>query len=293
MPLHLEQHRATAALAAAVVFVVCAEWARGGTTNGASPAWLTLEAAAAGGALLVAWRYQDGLRLVPLLALTAGYGARDRARPPGGRDTRRHGSEGVRRAGQPTARRRLSPFRVSRSAQCSCSVSTRCSAVTTCVRRTALLMIPFQVLTVGAVWALRTRWSGWLAALLAVWPASLFFVHLRFDAVVAAFLVTGLVLASPRAVGARGRGAGRRRGGQVVTGTRVRGAAALAGRLSPRLVPHCTTALRSSSRSWRSTCRSSSGTPPTWWPPIRRSRRAGSSLSRCPSFRSACWVSRR
>ena len=57
-------------------------------------------------------------------------------------------------------------------------------------------MIPFQLLTVGAVWALRTQWSGWLAALLAVWPASLFFVHLRFDAVVvAALLVTGLVLA--------------------------------------------------------------------------------------------------
>ena len=195
MPLHLEQHRATAALVAAAVFVVCAEWARGGTTNGASPAWLTLEAAAAGGALLVAWRYQDGLRLVPLLALTAGYGlaivlVHQAVGIPGDTDLRVYAEQGNQlldgdypRSEYPVGAVLLFGFDALLGGHD--------------VRTThGLLMIPFQVLTVGAVWTLRTRWSGWLAALLAVWPASLLFVHLRFDAVVAALLVVGLVFAS-------------------------------------------------------------------------------------------------
>ncbi len=194
MPLHLEQHRATAALAAAVVFVVCAEWARGGATNGASPAWLTVEAAAAGVALLVAWRYQDGLRLVPLLALTAGYGVaivlvHEAVGIPGDTDLRVYAEQGNQLLDGDYPR---SEYPVGAVLLFGLDALLGGGEV-----RTAhgLLMIPFQVLTVGAIWALRTQWSGWLAALLAVWPASLFFVHLRFDAVVAALLATGLVLA--------------------------------------------------------------------------------------------------
>jgi hypothetical protein len=58
-----------------------------------------------------------------------------------------------------------------------------------------LLMIPFQLATASGVWLLRTNWSPWLATVVALWPANLLFVHLRFEPVVAALLVAGLLLA--------------------------------------------------------------------------------------------------
>ena len=174
--------------------VVCAEWARGGATNGASPSWLTLEAAAAGGALLVAWRYQDELRLGPLLALTAGYGVaivliHQAVGIPGDTDVRVYAAQGNQLLDGDYPR---SEYPVGAVLLFGIDALLGGDEVRT---THGLLMIPFQVLTVGAVWALRTEWSGWLAALLAVWPASLLFVHLRYDAVVAALLVVGLVLA--------------------------------------------------------------------------------------------------
>lgn len=59
----------------------------------------------------------------------------------------------------------------------------------------ALLMILFQLLVVAGLWALRTRWSAWLAALVAFWPLDTFFWEFRFDLAVAAILVWGAVLA--------------------------------------------------------------------------------------------------
>jgi hypothetical protein len=194
VPLHLEQHRATAALGVAAAFIVCAEGLRGGATNGASPAWLTLEASAAAGALLVAWRHQDELRLVPLVALTACYGlaivlVHQSVGIPGDTDARVYATQGNQLLDGDYPR---SEYPVGAVLLFGVDALLGGDDV-----RTAhgLLMIPFQVITVGAVWVLRTPWSGWLAALLAVWPASLFFVYLRFDAVVAALLVVGLVLA--------------------------------------------------------------------------------------------------
>jgi uncharacterized membrane protein len=48
---------------------------------------------------------------------------------------------------------------------------------------------------VVAVWALRTRWSPWFAALVALWPLNAFFWEFRFDLVPTASLAVGLVLA--------------------------------------------------------------------------------------------------
>jgi hypothetical protein len=60
----------------------------------------------------------------------------------------------------------------------------------------AFVMIPFQLVTAAAVWALRTRTSRWLAALVALWPMNAFFWEFRFDPVPAALLVLGLLLAT-------------------------------------------------------------------------------------------------
>ncbi len=59
----------------------------------------------------------------------------------------------------------------------------------------ALLMIPFQVACVAAVWSLRTRWTPWLATVIALWPLNAFYWEFRFDLVPAAALVVGLALA--------------------------------------------------------------------------------------------------
>jgi hypothetical protein len=59
----------------------------------------------------------------------------------------------------------------------------------------AFVMVPFQLLAVAAVWALRTRTTPWLAALVALWPMNAFFWEFRFDLVPTALLALGLVLA--------------------------------------------------------------------------------------------------
>jgi Glycosyltransferase family 87 len=59
----------------------------------------------------------------------------------------------------------------------------------------AFMMAPFQLATVAGVWAFRTRWSGWLAALVALWPLNAFFWEFKFDSAPTAALVLGLVLA--------------------------------------------------------------------------------------------------
>jgi hypothetical protein len=59
----------------------------------------------------------------------------------------------------------------------------------------ALVMLGLHLVTVAAIWSLRTRWSGWFAAFVAVWPLNLFHWEFRYDLAPTAFLVVGLVLA--------------------------------------------------------------------------------------------------
>ena len=59
----------------------------------------------------------------------------------------------------------------------------------------AFVMVPFQLLAVWALWALRTKTTPWLAALVALWPMNAFFWEFRFDLVPAALLAVGLLLA--------------------------------------------------------------------------------------------------
>jgi hypothetical protein len=60
----------------------------------------------------------------------------------------------------------------------------------------AFLMIPFQLVTVLAVWMLHTRWSRWFAAIVALWPLNAFYWEFKFDAAPTAALAVGLVLAA-------------------------------------------------------------------------------------------------
>lgn len=59
----------------------------------------------------------------------------------------------------------------------------------------AFLMVPLQLLTVAGVWSLRTRWSSWLAAAVALWPLNAYYWELRFDLVPTAAIAVGLMLA--------------------------------------------------------------------------------------------------
>jgi glycosyl transferase family 87 len=59
----------------------------------------------------------------------------------------------------------------------------------------AFAMVPFQLLTVACVFAIRTRYSAWLAALVALWPLNAYYWEFKFDLVPAALLALGLVLA--------------------------------------------------------------------------------------------------
>jgi hypothetical protein len=59
----------------------------------------------------------------------------------------------------------------------------------------AVTMVGFHVVTVAAIWSLRTRWSPWLAAFVAVWPMNAFHWEFRYDLAPTALLIVGLVLA--------------------------------------------------------------------------------------------------
>ena len=59
----------------------------------------------------------------------------------------------------------------------------------------AFLMVPFQLVCVVSVWMLRTRWTPWLAAVVALWPLNAFYWEFRFDLVATAALLAGLALA--------------------------------------------------------------------------------------------------
>ena len=181
------------ALAVGAVLVVLLEIGRV-EAGGGDYVWLIAEAAAAGAALLIAWRGQEQLRLVPLLVLAAGYHlalvwSHIAADIPVDFDVSIFTSQG----------QSLLDGDYPRSEYPTGAVSL--FALETWLgddsARTpnALLMIPFQLAAVAAVWSLRTRWSAWLAALVALWPLNLYAWEFKFDLVPAALLAVGLALA--------------------------------------------------------------------------------------------------
>jgi hypothetical protein len=185
-----DPHAALAGGAAAVLLLEL-----GRQEAGRDYAWLLIEAVVAGLALAAAWRRQDGLRLAPVLglglllqlglvALALGYDVRGdvdaSAVYPLQGNTLLDGE--YPRSEYPPGAVLLFGLEVWLGGGAARTAN-------------ALLMVPCQLVLVAAIWAVRTRWSPWLAAFVALWPLDAFFWLFKFDLLVTVLLVGGLVLA--------------------------------------------------------------------------------------------------
>ena len=180
------------AVAAGAALVVLLEIGR--VEWGRDYAWLIVEAVVAAATLFVAWRGQERLRLWPLLVVAAAYHvalvwAHIAADVPVDFDISIFTNQG----------QSLLDGDYPRSEYPTGAVSL--FAVETWLgegsARTpnALLMIPFQLACVVAIWSLRTRWSAWAATLVALWPLNAYAWEMKFDLAPAALLAIGLALA--------------------------------------------------------------------------------------------------
>src|SRR5579862_7464692 len=177
-------------LALAAGVVLAGEWRQAE----AGVKWPLFEAAVSGVAFALAWRRGHGFRLVPLLLLTLLFELASIAihiHVGAGRheDPLIYGQQGKMllhgsypSSEYPAGAVGLFAFE---------------SWISGDAMRTgnALTMIPFHLLTVVAVWLFRSRWSGWAAAFVALWPLTLFYWEFRFDLAPAALLTVGLLLA--------------------------------------------------------------------------------------------------
>lgn len=186
------QRRPHAVLAFAAAAVVAAE---AGYRTATSDVWLLLQAAVAALALVVAWKAQEQLRLVPVVGLAVAFQASlvvlhlalgTEGDVDSSRVFRLQGEallEGdYPRSEYPTGAVLLFAFEALVGGG-----DTRAA--------NAVLMIPFHAATVAAVFALRTRWSAWLAAVVAFWPLNAYSWEFKFDAAPAALLAIGLLFA--------------------------------------------------------------------------------------------------
>jgi hypothetical protein len=181
-------------LGAAAAVVLVLEALRGSDPVATSPTWPVLQAAVAGAALVVAWRRQDELRLAPLLGLALAFNLGWIAV---------HLALGVpsdwdSRVIYPPQGNALLDGEYPRSEYPPGAVLLFALEVLLgdgeARVSNAFVMVPFQVATVGAIWALRTPWSAWFAAVVGLWPLNAFFWEFRFDVVPTSLLVVGLVL---------------------------------------------------------------------------------------------------
>lgn len=179
------------ALAGAAVGMLVAEV---GAHKQGSAAWIVLAAAVAAVAFLVAWRAQEQLRLVPLLGLTLAFNVAwigvDLALGATSVDSAvlyRIWGNSLLHGHYPDAQYPPAAVLLFAFDALLGGGPTRTAH--------AFVMVPFQLITVAAVWALRTRQSAWLAALVALWPLNAFSWEFRFDLVPTALLALGLLLA--------------------------------------------------------------------------------------------------
>jgi hypothetical protein len=179
-------------LAGAAAAVLAAE---AGYRTWVSDAWLFLQAAVALAALVYAWREQERLRPRLVLALTASFALAWMALHLAV-DVRADKDSGTLFRWQGNALRRgdypRSEYPV--GAVVLFAFEAWIGGGTTRVAN-AFLMVPFHVLSVGAILATRMRWAPWLAAFVGLWPLNAYYWEFKYDLVPAALLGVGLVLA--------------------------------------------------------------------------------------------------
>lgn len=180
------------ALGAATILLL--EHVRGGGVAAASGKWLTVEAAVAAGALLLAWPGRHRLRLPPLLLVVGVFQLalvviHIRHGLPGDSDVRDvYSAEGNSLLHGDYPRSEYPPGAVVVFALDALlgGGPTRDAH--------AFVMIPFNLVAVAAIWSLRTRPAAWLAACWAMLPGTFYFWEYRFDLVPASLLAAGLAL---------------------------------------------------------------------------------------------------
>jgi hypothetical protein len=159
-----------------------------------SSAWIAVEAAVGLAAFVVAWRGQDRLRLLPLLALSLvlqlGSVAIDLALGVDSVDS----SVLYRVWGNSLLHGQYPDAQYPPAAVLLFAFDALVGGGPTRTAH-AFVMIPFELVTIAAVWKLRTPRSAWLAALVAVWPLNLFLWEFRFDLLPTALLGLGLAVA--------------------------------------------------------------------------------------------------
>jgi uncharacterized membrane protein len=184
-------HEPHLVLGSSAIVVLLAEWA---AVQRGSAAWILVGAVASLAAFGVAWRWQDRLRLVPLLAMSCAFELAWIGL---------HLHLGVhsldssvlyRRWGNALLDGHYPNAQYPPGAVLLFALDALVGGGPT---RTvhAFVMVPFQLVTVAAVWALRTRWAPWFAALVALWPMNAFSWEFRFDLFPTALLALGLLLA--------------------------------------------------------------------------------------------------
>ena len=178
-------------LAGAAVVVLLAEYA---AVKQSSAGWVLLGAAASFAAFFAAWRLQERLRLAPLLALTLAFQLAWIGLHLQLDVTSVDSSVLYRLWGNSLLHGHYPDAQYPPGAVLLFALDALLGGGPTRTSH-AFLMIPFQLVTVAAVWALHTRWSRWLAALVALWPLDAFSWEFRFDLVPAALLALGLLFA--------------------------------------------------------------------------------------------------
>lgn len=184
----LEPHVALAGAAVAMLLAEVAAHEQG------SAAWIGLGAAASALAFLVAWRSQERIRLVPLLALTLAFNVAWIAVDLSLHVSSIDSAVLYRIWGNSLLHGRYPDAQYPPAAVLLFAFDALVGGGPTRTAH-AFVMVPFQLLTVAGVWALRTSRSAWLAALVALWPLNAFSWEFRFDLVPTALLVLGLLFA--------------------------------------------------------------------------------------------------
>jgi hypothetical protein len=157
--------------------------------------WIVVEPLPAVAALVVAWRWQDALRLVPVAALAAALPlALALAHQAIGIHGDQDPNQVYAREGNDLLHGHFPDSEYPAGAVLVFAFEALVGGGATQTSN-RFLMLPFQLVTVLALWSLRTRYSSWLAAVVAVWPLNSYYWENRFDLVPAALMLVGLVLA--------------------------------------------------------------------------------------------------